>query len=94
MSDLNVDHLLFDSKEQYFNITWFDNSSICFICIIFLLNQGDWNGAGMHINFSTKEMREPEKDGKGGMKSIIQAIDRLGARHKEHIAIYGKYYWL
>jgi glutamine synthetase len=47
--------------------------------------QGDWNGAGMHINFSTKEMREP-----GGMAAIIQAIDRLGAKHSEHIAIYGE----
>ena len=55
------------------------------------ITQGDWNGAGMHINFSTEEMRVPEKDGKGGLKSIIQAIDRLGARHAEHIAVYGKY---
>lgn len=54
------------------------------------LIQGDWNGAGMHINFSTEEMRVPEKNGKGGLKSIIQAIDRLGARHAEHIAVYGE----
>jgi glutamine synthetase len=47
--------------------------------------KGDWNGAGMHINFSTKPMREP-----GGMKVIIEAIDRLGAKHKEHIAVYGE----
>ena len=44
----------------------------------------------MHINFSTEEMRVPEKNGKGGLKSIIQAIDRLGARHAEHIAVYGE----
>ena len=54
------------------------------------ITKGDWNGAGMHINFSTKEMREPEAGGKGGMKSIIEAIDRLGARHMEHIAVYGE----
>ena len=54
------------------------------------ITKGDWNGAGMHINFSTEEMREPEKNGKGGMKSIIEAIDRLGARHAEHIAVYGE----
>jgi glutamine synthetase len=56
----------------------------------YTLIQGDWNGAGMHINFSTEEMRVPEKNGKGGLKSIIQAIDRLGARHAEHIAVYGE----
>ena len=58
--------------------------------LLLSLSQGDWNGAGMHINFSTEEMRVPEKDGKGGLKSIITAIDRLGARHAEHIAIYGE----
>jgi len=40
---------------------------------------------GMHINFSTKEMRQS-----GGMDAIIKAINRLGARHKEHIAVYGE----
>ena len=46
--------------------------------------QGDWNGAGCHTNYSTKEMREP-----GGIKAIEAAIEKLSLKHSEHIAVYG-----
>jgi len=48
--------------------------------------KGDWNGAGCHTNFSTKAMRED-----GGFEVILAAIKKLGAKHDEHIAVYGKH---
>ena len=44
----------------------------------------DWNGSGMHANFSTDHMRE--KGGKAYFEALMAAFDKY---KNEHIAVYG-----
>ena len=46
--------------------------------------KGDWNGSGMHCNFSTKQLREV-----GGKDYFLALMDAFDKNKEEHIAAYG-----
>ncbi|MEO0454655.1 MAG: glutamine synthetase beta-grasp domain-containing protein [Verrucomicrobiota bacterium] len=46
--------------------------------------QGDWNGSGMHANFSTKYLRET-----GGKEYFEKLMAQFEKNLDEHIAVYG-----
>ena len=67
--------LLCRVAEEYGVSVSFDNKPV----------QGDWNGAGCHTNFSTRQMRTPGE----GIAAIEHAVSLLSQKHNEHIALYG-----
>ena len=46
--------------------------------------KGDWNGSGMHSNFSNTDIRE-----KGGEELIKSICEKFRAQHDAHINVYG-----
>lgn len=50
------------------------------------ISNGDWNGSGCHTNVSTNKTRA-----EGGLKYITDTLmPLLGAKHSEHIVLYGE----
>lgn len=46
--------------------------------------EGNWNGSGCHVNFSTEKTRAPN-----GYNVILDYMKKLESKHTEHINLYG-----
>ena len=47
--------------------------------------EGDWNGSGLHVNFSSDLTREI-----GGEEMFNSICEEMGKNHQEHIQVYGE----
>lgn len=65
--------LLIRMAEEYNVIASFDPKPM----------EGDWNGAGAHVNFCYTDFRK-----EGGLAAMKEAVKKLEKRHMEHIRAY------
>ena len=47
--------------------------------------EGDWNGSGLHVNFSSDLTREI-----GGEEMFNEICEEMGKNHQQHIEVYGE----